>query len=76
MLLLGGIILGEYDASLHAHGRKPLFATVATAMQTCVAMQLTAAICGFIAMIRGNKGWVVPALISTLLAVPCFFGEL
>lgn len=76
LLLLGGCILGEYDYLLREHGRKPLFSTSATALQTCVVLQLTAAICGFIAMKRGSKAWVLTALPSTLLAVACYFGEL
>lgn len=76
VLLVGGCVLDELDYSFRQHGRAPLFSTSAAAFQTCVILQLIAAGCGLVAMKRGSKAWLVPASLSVLFAIACYFGEL
>jgi hypothetical protein len=75
-LLVAAFVIDAYNGYLSHHREPPLFATL-TGLRLCAAVQLAAAVCGVIAIIRGGSRWwsatVVPAI---LLALSCYFGEL
>ena len=75
LLFLGSFVIFQYSFHLHDTGRPPPFSTLAN-YKLCVVVQVTAAVCGFVAMRRGSKWWASTAVPATLMAVGCYFSEL
>jgi hypothetical protein len=75
VLLVGNYLVGSYSFYQQGSGQVPLLSTVAN-HGLCVVMQLTAALCGIVAMRRGSPLWLFSVIPSAWLAFTCFLGEI
>jgi len=76
VLLIGQFVVDGYNGYLLHNRRAPLLSNTA-ALEWCAVVQLGAAACGVIAIRRGgSRWWSMTVLLSTLLALSCYFGEL
>jgi hypothetical protein len=74
LLLVGDYLLWWYSFELEDVGR-PLFSRV-TGLEQCAVAQLSAVVCGAIAMKRGSNWWALIIVPAAWLFLSCFFGVL
>jgi hypothetical protein len=74
VLLVGELVLAEYDFYRVDHGRQPLSYS-GTTMQLCVVLSVAAVVCGAMAIGRGSKWWVLTVVPATVLAFACWLGD-
>ena len=74
LLLIGNVVIFQYNFHLVRSGQQSLFSTLAN-YELCVIMQVSAAVCGIVAARRGSTWWLFIVLTAGVMALGCYFSE-